>query len=766
MTVNYFTSANCANKMSGDRGRPRQQRAPAAIRGPNTGGIGVLSGRDRAKRQFYVFTFFNVISFSFIGLDIMTLYTLRLEASSIFVGMLSSFFFMTFFFTLIGRRVVQRVGAVQVFGRFWLIRYMLMIPVALTALPFLRENRGVVLVIIALGVLGFNVSKGIAIAAHPPVLGEITGDRDRGSFLSRNQLIIHLMRIVTGISMALLLGRASPIGTYAVFIVTGVVAGLLASRAIFKLPEPSGVSSPSRETNLLQAARHAWSSSQFRHLTLVGGLATFVVSMATPFLVVLFKELYGHLDSSIVLFTVAGSVGAVAMALISGFLVDQVGSKPLIFAFTVVTAAVFAAIVLQPGAGGGIAAVVFPIVAYFLFQMGHFGMMNAADTYFFAATKPEERLDLGIFFGLMKGLAGFIGGFAGGVYLSLLKQWIPDNQFLVFQLFFAAITVVLVVIGILVRRLPDAGALPLYDALGVFFSPRDLRAIRLLNRLDKTTTHSDERRTVEALGATGSPVTVGDLLAKAQSPSIFVRMEALQGLRNSPIDESVERLLISEVKNHAFTTAHIAAEILGEHRAASGIPVLRDSLDSGDYMLVAKSMIALARIDDRESVPAIRHNLSSSRNPRVVIYAAKAVEILKDPDSLDLLLKRLERKSYPFLRDELILSIAGLLGFSDWFYPLYGRFLESSTEALSDLSDFLRQSGRNDLLEVVRAVPRSAGSFSLLASQAIEDTRPAVGGRPVDDRIVAALSNRAVCRLERFRFLIAARIVWGVVSSA
>jgi hypothetical protein len=346
----------------------------------------------------------------------------------------------------------------------------------------------------------------------------------------------------------------------------------------------------------------------------------------------------------------------------------------------------------------------------------------------------------------------------------VLRTWIPDNPSLVFQLFFLAIVLVVAAIGVLVRRLPDAGALPLYDALGVFFSPRDLRAIRLLNRLDKSKTHSDERRTVEALAATGSPVTVGDLLGKARSPSIFVRMEALQGLRNAPVDEAVERLLVSEVKNHSFTTAHIAAEILGERGRAAGIPVLRESLDSGDYMLVAKSMIALARIGDRESMPAIRRNLSSSRNPRVVIYAAKAVEILEDPESLELLLRRLERKSYPFLRDEIILSIAGLLGFSEWFYPVYGRFLESANEGLSDLSELLVQAGRTDLQGVVDAVPRNAGAFSLVAAQAIEDTEPHVGGTRVDDRIVAALSNRAVCRLERFRFLIAARIVWGVVA--
>jgi MFS family permease len=723
----------------------------------------VIAPREQAKRRFYAFTFFNVISFSFIGIDIMTLYSLRLGASSVFLGMLSSFFFMTFFFTLIGRKVVRRMGAVRTFGTFWLIRYLLMLPVALTALPFLREQRGLVFAIIALGVFGFNVSKGVAIAAHPPVLGGITGDRDRGSFLARNQLIIHLMRIVTGISMALLLGQNSPLATYAFFILTGIFAGLVASQSVFRLPEPKSVAGED-QTNLLDAAKRAWRSSQFRTLAASTGLATFVISMATPFLVVFFKDLYGHLDSSIVLFTVAGSVGAVAMALISGFLIDRVGSKPLMFTFTGIAVAVFVSVLFQPGVDGGIAAVVFPIIVYFLFQMGHFGMLNAADTYFFSSTTPSDRLDFGILFGLMKGIAGFFGGFAGGFYLSVLQRLIPDSPARVFQFFFLGVVLALIVIFVLVRRLPDAGAIPLQDAISILFSPRDLRAIRLLNRLDKTKTHHDEARTVEALGATGSRVPVSELIAKVQSPSIFVRMGALEALRNTVVGPEIENLLLSEVKNHTFTTAHIAADILGDRQIRSAIPILRECLDSEDYMLVAKSMIALARLGDRESLPRIRRDLERSRNPRVVIYAAKAVDILRDPDSLDLLLARLERKSYPFLRDEILLSIAGLLGFSDWFYPLYGRFLAGSAEAVSDLREFLFQAGRSELAEVVNAVPRTPGEFALLASAAIAESEPSVGGHRVDDRLVAALSKRSICRLERFRFLIAARIVWGVVG--
>ena len=76
-------------------------------------------------------------------------------------------------------------------------------------------------------------------------------------------------------------------------------------------------------------------------------------------------------------------------------------------------------------------------------------------------------------------------------------------------------------------------------------------------------------------------------------------------LLDGSLSRQEEELLIDEVRRHRFTTAHLAAELLGLAGVERAIPGLRDALDSTDYMVSAKTAIALAQLDDRESIRQI-----------------------------------------------------------------------------------------------------------------------------------------------------------------
>ncbi len=717
--------------------------------------------RKAGKRRFYAFTFFNVISFSFIGVDILTLYSVRLEASNFFIGIISSFFFMSFFFTLIGRKLIKRMGAVRVFGRFWVIRYALMVPVAITALPLIRDIRTLVFFLIGIGCFGFNVSRGIAIAAHPPVLGEIARDRDRGSFLARSQLIIHLMRIVTGVSMAMLLGKNSRLFMYTVFIVLGILTGLVAAKNIFAIPEPKEAGR-GYSTNMKENVIDALSLPHFRHLLVTSGLIVFIASIATPFLVVFFKKVYGHLDSTVVLFTVAGAIGAASMALITGFFADRIGPKPLQFAFSIVTIMALTPILFHPGSSGGVFLYLFPIILYFFFQMGLFGTMNASDTYFFATTPPDLRLDRGIILSLTKGVGGFIGGVLGGAYISILEDLLAGNQIAVFQIFFATVIASVVVVAILTMRLPDSGSFALQDAIGIMFSPRDFQAIRLLNRLDKAQTDWEEQRTVEALGSLGSKLPISELHVRLRSPSLFVRTEALRALRMSPLNPETTDLLIHEINEHHFTTAHLGAEIAGDLRIYKAIPVLRETLHSEDYLLCSKAMVALAQLEDRRSLAHIIEIFSHTTNPRMTIYGAKSIELFGDSKGLNPLLTKLETADYPFVRDDIIVSIAGLLGLYEWFYGIYSLYLNEPAEAITTLRTMLGTTndwGKRDAL--IETIEDAWDEFPSRATEAAANVTFTVGGTDVTDTVVGSFTRPDLVRHRRFRFLSVAAILWN-----
>jgi hypothetical protein len=317
-----------------------------------------------------------------------------------------------------------------------------------------------------------------------------------------------------------------------------------------------------------------------------------------------------------------------------------------------------------------------------------------------------------------------------------------------------------------ITRLENLGAYPLGDALGMIISPRDLRAIGLLHRLGRTRTLAEEKDTLRALAGSPSSLSVEEVLSRLRSPRFSVRAEALQALATLPVEEAVVQALVSEVKNHAFTTAAQAAEILGMRRVAQGVPALRRALQSRDYILASAAITALARLDDRESLPAIREALRQSANPHLSIHAASALEVLRDPGSVPVLLERLRRKNPPFLRDELLLALAGVLGMGDWFYSTYSEFLEKGSIGLSLLRELAEEPEssripRSLLEELLGRFPLSDKAyFASLAAELLTHLPVLVSGVDLAPTLAEAIADPRLARLERFSFLIAAAVVW------
>jgi hypothetical protein len=135
---------------------------------------------------------------------------------------------------------------------------------------------------------------------------------------------------------------------------------------------------------------------------------------------------------------------------------------------------------------------------------------------------------------------------------------------------------------------------------------------------------------------------------------------------------------VADVEQNPYTTAYISARVLGLRGAfKKSIPLLRAAVSSDDYMLAGESMLALARQGDLKSLSLIEDRIRTSRNPRLLIMGASALELFARPSSLACLLDVLHQENPPpFLRDEVVLAVSGILGILDGFYPVYLRFLE------------------------------------------------------------------------------------------
>jgi len=723
------------------------------------------SALSDARKKLYYFTFLNIIAFTLLSGNLITLFSLRLGADSFLIGMLSFFTYISYLCMLIGRSLVKKFGVVGLMGRFWFARHLMMLPMLITPLIAGKGYYTAVYAVIIFSVLGFSVSRGIAITGYNPVIGEVTTEKQRGYLLSQLQKIQHAATLVVSIIMALVLGKQAPLYRYVLFIITGIICGSFASFVFMKIPEPDNIRENISE-NLWTGFFQALKRASFRKFIVIHFLISFATFMVFPFLIVYIKKIFNQPDNFILFYTVFGSLGAILMALISGFMIDRLGAKPLYFIFSGIILLAVIPTILSPGTIQPEFIWIFASAVFFFHNMGNFGVFNAGQTYFFSAIRAEESLNLGVMFFLIRGLASGIGALSGGIILEWLQKFQSIGTADVFRIYFGFVALMFGFIMILIARMENLGAYPIRNAMAIIFSPREIRTVSLLNRLDRSQTVSEEKSVIRALGGSKSELSIDDILNKLTSPLFTIRKEALSALSTLPVDKTVINALISEVKNHAFTTAYIAADIIGKRKIKESKAVLRKQLYSKDYILGGKCMVALANLNDRKSLGAIEDIIRKTRNPGLIVHGAAALSIFHDPASVQTLFAKLKEKNQPYMRDEIILSIAGILGFEKWFYPVYISFLENSTTGISHLIDFLSDNRPQkqivDQIEKLYASLPITGSsqFSMLAEKLLQQIAVKPEGADISPLMLSAVKDAGLARLVRFRFLIAATITW------
>ena len=716
-----------------------------------------------AQRNFTLFSFLNVISFQLLTGNIIALYALRLGASDLLVGMLYSFIPLGQLLPLVGRAIVRRLGTVRTMGVFWIVRYVLMTPILFAPL-LARSQSPAAIWLIAASVVGFNLARGIAITGQNAIIGAITTEAERGSFLARNQLVSHFGAIGTGVAIGLLLQEQSPLFLFSLLLGVGITVGFASTRVVFRFPEPPA---PVRGGGFLGAVGRALRRAGVPRFILLLAVNGFVASMVLPFLVVYVKRVHDLGDNAIMLLAAVGSVGAVVMALVSGFVIDRVGAKPLMTLFTAILTVTVLLVAVAPPLGSPLAVWIYLGAVFFLATFGATGAASAHSVYYFNLTPRAERLNMGILNFLVTGIPASLGALAGGVVLDRLAA-IGLETDAVYRLYYGALVAAYVGILLLTGRLERLGAYHVHDLLSIFVSPRQLHALALMHRLKASRTPAREQSLVRRLGDVQSRLAGPDLLRSLASPRFAVRTEVLDALSDIPANDEIACALIAEVEQQPFTTAHKAAELIGRKQIHEGIEVLRRGLTSPDIFLMGKCMMALARLGDNESRAAIEGIFTSTTNPRLLIHGAAALELYGAPGCLDALLAALERASNRYVRDEVILSAAGILEMADAFYPLYQGFVAEPRLGLALMTDFVaeRQEQRRlppqtlNLVTAPVAQFHDPEAFRAAAARALEQVSVVVGDTPVAGTLVQALERPVTGELDHFRFLVAATVAF------
>ncbi|TCW62359.1 MFS transporter [Treponema sp. J25] len=639
----------------------------------------------KARSLYNIFNTLNGLAFTLLSGNIITLYALRLGVSATVIGVLNALVFSSFFFMPVGKYLVRRHPIVQVFATAWLFRYVGMIPILFIPLAVQGARLDIALVLLLLSVSLFHITRGVGMIGNNPVLNELAAGPDRGAYMTTIQIIGSGVSLVTNLLLALLLGRNPPLLMYTLILGFGIGAGIFSSFMLYRIPEPAR-ENPAGEQDFFSTVQHAFARAPFRRFMVIFLTLSFVSSVARSFLVVYGRQVYHQGDGMIAFYSVFGGIGALMVGLLTRLLVDRIGAKPLYVSFTFTALLGLALVLLSPAMNLLSSEEAYPFsqnvivvllcTIFFIVNFAFAGTEGVAQPYFFGLVRPTDILDLGILYYIVYGLAGAFGSFVAGVFLDMVGQW-GISPLWAFRMLYGFLSLLTILVLYWQRKLIRLGALPLRGALAVIFSFKDLRALTLLDKLEKTTQPEEEQALLEALHENPSPVALSDLLTRLRSPRLMVRLEALRAIDAlEDLSPEARDALMEDVVHNPFTTAYASARILGNHGVREAIPLLRQAVFSEDYMLAGEALLALARLRDEESRSLIEKVVSSSHNPRLQIMGALALEILGSMESLGVLLDviRYEHPA-PYVRDEITLAMAGILGVGKEFYAVLVQYL-------------------------------------------------------------------------------------------
>ncbi|MCL2609717.1 MAG: HEAT repeat domain-containing protein [Treponema sp.] len=630
----------------------------------------------KAREMFNIFNVFNAVSWNLLVGSIITLYVIRLGASSTYIGTLAAMFYVSLFFLPLGRLLTRKISVITIFSMAWTLRSFAMIPVVLAPLAVRSGNADLALGMTMIGVAIFHVTRGIGMVGNTPVISSLAAGPDRGSYITQVQIINSATNMVSGFAIAIILGREPPLFLYSVIMAIGIVCGIASGLMLRKVPEPPRTKAAG--IPLAAIFREAFSQNTIRLFLFIFMIVALVSGVSRTFLVVYAREVFSQDDGMVLLYSVFGGLGQLLIGLLVKFFIDRIGAKPLFIICMLIGLMTMIPIVFFPRSGieNLTMGILFLALMFFMLNFGFLGSEGIAQTYFLGLVPADRMLDMGILYFFVFGAAGAGGSLLAGLLLDFLAL-VGLSPFVSFKILFAAIIVLTGVAVFFQHMLTPLGALPLSGAVKVMFSYRDLQAISLLDRLDRSQDFQEQERLLDELNRNPSQLSMKGLLERTKSPRLATRLESIRALgRLESLDEAAERALINDIVDNHFTTAYISARALGKHGYAPAIPVLRELIHSEDYMLAGEAMIALARLKDSAFRPQLEELVVETGNPRLKIMGAQALGIYRQPASLAALMDMLKDPDPPpYMKEELALAMAEILGMQNRFNRSLSRFL-------------------------------------------------------------------------------------------
>ena len=375
-----------------------------------------LEPRERlaSQRRFNAFNFGNGVSYMCLGENLLVLFAARLDAPNAVVALLGAMLYIGYAMLPLGVRRTALRGAADCQADFWIARNAAALLTASAALVW-RVSPPASWCVLLLGSFLFYGCRAAGSVLSIPLLGDISTEEEAPGVIGRTTAAFNVSGVATLAVIATITRRHAGLGILAGIIVFGALFGMASTLVLRGLRETGAIRDAARAP-LRRGMREAMREPDLRRLSAAWFALNLALILAMPLSMLALKRGCGLGDSEALLCACSQYIGGIAVSFASGRLCRVLGPRRVLVATSVGCAAVPAAWMLFPAAGG--AALPCGLALFFWIGAVFYLVQNGASSYFLLACPDKGGQVAGsVAVNLAAGVGAGVAGSAAGAWL-------------------------------------------------------------------------------------------------------------------------------------------------------------------------------------------------------------------------------------------------------------------------------------------------------------------------------------------------------------
>ncbi|MCY3666779.1 MAG: MFS transporter [Gemmatimonadetes bacterium] len=507
----------------------------------------------------------------------------------------------------------------------------------------------------------------------------------RARFASRQTIVSTIVAMIAGFAIGQFLDFF-PGGGFVWVFAAGSLFGFLGYLNLLRAPFPQQTTASDEQSTRLRDLVLPFYDANFRRAALFFGLWTFGIGLAGPLYSVFMLDRLQISYTEVSIFNALFMLTSIAGYRLWAGLIDRFGARPVLQ--ILMTPAAFLPLIWtfnQPGAYHLVPVAL--VISGILFS----GIGVGINPLLYGLLPQGEKRTMYLAtWSVTVNLMGALGPLFGGLLVAQLE----GLRFSVFgvpmgdlQVIFALSALVRLVPLFILRTVKDARSATSRSLLSRMLRGNVLSYAYNATIFSLATAEGTRARAAEALGRSGNPLAIEQLVQALADASPRVRRAAARALGESR-SESATEPLVRELLDGASDIRSEAAEALGRLGSSTSIDPLVEALDDADPRVRISAIRGLASLRGDEVHELLFWHFGSDFDP---LTFPTLVDVLGDRQDRRIVrpaLGHLPDFPSPAVRLQLLNGVCRALGAGDQFYRLLSR---EDTDRVAAITRLLRR---------------------------------------------------------------------------